>query len=84
MKYFELDKEEVLLEAVESDEFKLIEDFSKQKVVVTAAAKNTTSKTRNINIRISEKVLHKLKSQAVREGIPYQTLAASILQKDIR
>jgi len=38
-------------------------------------------KTRNINIRISEYDLSNLKRRAEAEGIPYQTLIASILHK---
>jgi predicted DNA binding CopG/RHH family protein len=45
------------------------------------AARNTLKKTRNINIRLTERDLHKLKVRAAEEGIPYQTLAASILHK---
>jgi predicted DNA binding CopG/RHH family protein len=44
-------------------------------------AKNTLNKTRNINIRLSERDLHHLRSKAIEEGIPYQTLASSILHK---
>jgi predicted DNA binding CopG/RHH family protein len=44
-------------------------------------AKNTLNKTKNINIRLSERDLHYLKTKAVEEGIPYQTLASSILHK---
>jgi|WetSurMetagenome_2_1015567.scaffolds.fasta_scaffold138529_2 predicted DNA binding CopG/RHH family protein len=38
-------------------------------------------KTRNINIRISEADLSQLKSRSEEEGLPYQTLIASILHK---
>lgn len=37
--------------------------------------------TRNINIRLSERDLFKLKAKAIEEGLPYQTLASSILHK---
>lgn len=46
-----------------------------------AIAKNTLNKTRNINIRLSERDLYHLKAKAIEEGIPYQTLASSILHK---
>jgi predicted DNA binding CopG/RHH family protein len=38
-------------------------------------------KTRNINIRLSENVLERLKQRALDEGLPYQSLIASILHK---
>jgi predicted DNA binding CopG/RHH family protein len=38
-------------------------------------------KTKNINIRISEYDLAKLRERSDEEGIPYQTLVSSILHK---
>ena len=38
-------------------------------------------KTRNINIRISERDLYTVKRRAEREGLPYQTLISSVLHK---
>lgn len=38
-------------------------------------------KTRNINIRISEHDLGRLKKRAEEEGVPYQTLISSVLHK---
>jgi predicted DNA binding CopG/RHH family protein len=38
-------------------------------------------KTKNINIRISEYDLEKLRAKSVSEGLPYQTLIASIIHK---
>jgi len=38
-------------------------------------------KTKNVNIRISEMVLHELKKRSLEEGIPYQTLISSVLHK---
>lgn len=82
MKYFELDPEEQqLLEEFERGEWKSVKDFAKRKAELIQIAKNTSNKTKNINIRLSEKTLHKLKAKAVEEGLPYQTLAASILHK---
>ncbi len=41
----------------------------------------TFKKDRRINIRISSKDLNALQKRALREGIPYQTLVASVLHK---
>lgn len=38
-------------------------------------------KSRNVNIRLSENVLERLKRRSQEEGLPYQTLIASILHK---
>lgn len=82
MKYYELDKEEQqLLDEVERGEWKSVKNLAKVKKELMGAARNTLNKTRNINIRLSERDVHKLKAKAVREGIPYQTLASSILHK---
>ncbi len=82
MKYFELDKEEEqILEAFQSGKLVRTDNFDKHKKSILEAARATLNKTRNINIRLSEKDLQKLKAKAIREGIPYQTLASSILHK---
>jgi len=82
MKYYELTKEEQeILDAVESEKFKSVPDLAKQKKLMRQYAKNTLNKTRNINIRLSEHDLLKLKAKAAHEGIPYQTLASSILHR---
>ena len=85
MKFFDpqdLDAEErALYEAVENGEFVPVTNQEEEKVKAMAAAKATLNKTRNINIRLSERDLYKLKAKAVEEGIPYQTLASSILHK---
>ncbi len=82
MKYFELDDEEKqLLGEIEKEEWIPVKNFAKRKKELMQIARNTSNKTKNINIRISERDLQKLKSKAAREGIPYQTLASSILHK---
>ena len=42
---------------------------------------DTTRKTKNINIRISQQDLASLRRSAEQEGIPYQTLISSVLHK---
>lgn len=81
-KYFELDQEEKeILEAYERGEFIPVKNQTKARNEAIAAAKNTLNKTKNINLRISERTLFNLKSKAAEEGLPYQTLASSILHK---
>lgn len=79
MKYYNLDKEEQkILTDFENDKFVEIKtDLDKYQKYATA----TLSKSKNINIRLSEKVLLKLKAKAINDGIPYQTLASSILHQ---
>ena len=77
-----LEKEEKeLLESYENDEWLHIEDFEKQKAKYQQVAKNTALKNKRINIRLSEKDLSSLKARSLEEGLPYQTLVASIIHK---
>lgn len=79
---FELDKEEQeIVEAFERGEFQEIQHLEERKKELQQIARNSSNKTRNINIRLTERDLLKLKAKAIEEGIPYQTLAASILHK---
>lgn len=82
MKYYELDKEEQeILDSVERGEWKQVKNLAEEKRRLRQIARNTLNKTRNINLRLSERDLQKLKTKAVKEGMPYQTLASSILHK---
>lgn len=46
-----------------------------------AAARATGTKDRRVNIRLSSADVRDIQALALREGIPYQTLIASILHK---
>ena len=84
MKYYELDKEEKeLLEEFEKGEWTPVKNQAKAKKEAMEAARNTLNKPRNINIRLTERDLLKLKAKAIAEGIPYQTLVSSILHRSI-
>ena len=45
------------------------------------AARQTFRKDKRVNIRMSGKDLELLQARALRDGIPYQTLMASVLHK---
>jgi len=67
-----------------------IEDSAAAFAPLSAAEKNeveyiinAANKTRNINIRISEYDIAKVKQRATEEGIPYQTLISSVIHKYI-
>ena len=83
MKKIQLDKEEQkILDAYESGEFKsVMTDERKGSIERTAAA--TFKKDKRINIRLSGRDLSAIQRRALEEGIPYQTLVASILHKYI-
>ncbi len=82
MKYYELDKYEK----------EILKDYDKRKIVpnpnlkveikrLKIYAKATLDKTKNINIRISERDLWKVKALALEKGLPYQTLISSIVHQ---
>ena len=53
----------------------------KKKRVIETIIDKSTSKSKNINIRISDSDLHKIKERSLKEGLPYQTLITSIIHK---
>lgn len=82
MKYYDLDEDEKqILLNFEEGKLRLAKKLSSIKVQLRKVARNTLAKNKNINIRLSQKTLIKLKAKAVAEGIPYQTLASSILHR---
>lgn len=82
MKYFELTKEEQkIIEDFEKGQFVRVKNLEAQKSLFQKYAQNTLNKNRNINLRLSERDLQRLKAKAIQTGIPYQTLAASILHR---
>ena len=86
MVYYDLDAEEQqeldeIEAALENGTIQSVSNLEEAKAQAVESAKATLNKTRNINIRLSERDLYKLKAKAIEEGIPYQTLASSILHK---
>ncbi len=86
MKYYVLtDEEQKELDeietALEKGELQSVTNLEQEKKRLQQIARNTLNKTKNINIRLSERDLYRLKAKAIEEGIPYQTLASSILHK---
>ena len=53
----------------------------KRKKGFIQAAQATVKKDKRINIRLSSRDLEALQRRALEEGIPYQTLVASVLHK---
>lgn len=70
-----------LLASYEQDEWQSAKNIKEQAAQYRAYARATFRKAKRINIRISERDLVDLQRRAIREGIPYQTLIASILHK---
>lgn len=82
MKNLKLSKEEKeILKAFEAGEFRSIRNFKQEKKHFQQYARNTLSKPRNINIRISDRDLQRIKAIAAEKGLPYQTLISSLLHQ---
>jgi len=77
-----LDRDEKeLLESFEREEWRSVVGGEAEFQRYREYARATFKKDRRVNIRISSKDLEALHKRALEEGIPYQTLIASILHK---
>lgn len=74
-------EEELLLNSFESNEWQTVKNVNQEKERAVKAARNYLCKDTRINIRISSSDLKRIKQKAAFEGLPYQTLIASILHK---
>jgi predicted DNA binding CopG/RHH family protein len=78
MKYVDKEEKE-LIESYERGEWKPVK--GKDRKVFVKAAKESITKSKRINIRLTPKDYHDIQVKAVEEGIPYQTLISSIIHK---
>ena len=77
-----LDKEELqLLKEVESGEWVDIADVEKEKERYKKLAQSFARKKKNINIRLAENDLLKLKSKSLSMGLSYQTLVTFLVHQ---
>ena len=77
-----LDEEErELMESIERDEWVPVKDFKTEQQKAVQAARNTLKKDKRINLRLSQRDYHQIQIKAIEEGMPYQTLIASIVHK---
>ncbi|MDR0676264.1 MAG: hypothetical protein LBF97_04395 [Elusimicrobiota bacterium] len=85
IKKWELDEEEVeILEAFENGELKSVDNLEEEKKIAKITAENTLKhlkKDKQITLRLNNIDLEKIREEAQKEGLPYQTLIGSILHK---
>lgn len=82
MKQVELDHEEQdLLASFEAGEWQSVANVAAEIERYELQAKATLKKDRRVNIRLSARDLEAIQRRAAEEGIPYQTLMASVLHK---
>ncbi len=78
----ELNKEEkALSHSFDKGEWKSVKNLKAEKIKAKEAANRHLTKNQRINIRISESDLDMIRQRAAHEGMPYQTLIASVLHK---
>ena len=77
-----LDKEEQdILDSFERGEWRPVANRSREIARHVRYARNTLAKDRRVNVRISSKDLEEIQALAVEDGMPYQTLMASVLHR---
>ena len=76
-KAYEMD----ILSSFEKDEWEPVKNLKKEMARYREAAADTLLKNKRVNIRISAIDLEGLQVKAAAEGLPYQTLMASVLHK---
>jgi predicted DNA binding CopG/RHH family protein len=76
-----IDKEEMeLAKSLETGEW--ISDLTKrEKSQYEEYARNSLTKQRRINIRMTERDLKKIQAKAIEEGLPYQSLISMLIHK---
>jgi len=78
------DKEELeIVDYIEKQNPSSIPNLSSEIDMIKAAITQKYTKRKAINIKVLESDLEKLKSKALEEGMPYQTLLNSVLHKYI-
>ena len=75
------DEERDLIESVERGEWKSVKNLKEEIEKHRQYARNTLRKDSRVNIRISSRDLEALQAKAVEDGMPYQTLMASVLHR---
>ena len=83
-KYYDAD-EQALIESIESDDaqFESVLNDERIKEIRQIAHATVNDGREKISLRIPRSDLVRIKSRALREGIPYQTLINSILHKEL-
>lgn len=76
--------DERLVAAYERGELRRIPLTKDVREQFRASARATLLKDRRVNIRLPSPVLLELQARAAEEGLPYQTLIASVLHKFVR
>jgi len=82
IKFFD-DEERELFNSVENSDVKPLDEkeHAKMSKILATAVKNTYAKRKNVNLRLPVRDLRFVQTRAAQEGMPYQTLLASVIHK---
>ena len=81
-KNFDIEEhEQDILNAFEQGEFSSVPNLKQEMKLANEAAKNFIKRDSRINLRVSGTDLKIIRKIALEEGLPYQTLLASIIHK---
>ncbi|MDA8411248.1 MAG: antitoxin [Treponema sp.] len=69
------------VDSMENGEWTLVKNQKALLLELKETALNTMAKDQRMNIRIGKRDLEGIKARALEEGMPYQTLVASIIHK---
>ncbi len=75
------DEELELLDSIESQGLKSIPDVEAEKERYKKIFSENATKRKQVNLRLLERDLHKIRTKALVQGIPYQTLISSIVHQ---
>jgi len=70
-----------LLDYIEIEKPDSVPHVSNEIKQLKTAVKEKISKRKSINLRLLENDLERIKAEAIKDGIPYQTLISSIIHK---
>jgi predicted DNA binding CopG/RHH family protein len=76
-------EEQKLIESLDREDWNPTKKLEDWKTILSKTASNTFAKDQRMNIRISKNDLDSIKLKAMEEGLPYQTLVASLIHKYI-
>ena len=74
-------EESDIVDRFERGELRSSPDAEGELEAARQAARNTFSKTRRVNLRVTERDFNLAHSRAREEGMPYQTMLSSVIHK---
>lgn len=76
-----IDEDLALINSLEQGVWQSVDNLAQMKKALMQAAVETALKDTRINIRMAKRDVSAIKTIAMEQGIPYQTLIASVLHK---